>query len=1236
MAQQGDDCYFFYYQSCIKGSACPFRHVEEARGNEITCEDWLRHQCHTVPCPYRHMELQKSAPCYFERQPGGCTKPNCQYLHKFGNKSRSQQPVMTTTTPTVTTNSVPPSIPTGPAQSIPPPHSSYPGPTNWNRPPPVWPAAHLPPPPAAQMFPGPPDPLAPGFRPLHPPNVPLPKPPFFPPPIEPVIINPNEESSDQDSIKGSPMKSSRMVVPSSSSTQSSNPLDYFLNAKPWVDPREQRERAESPGRTSPYRKQESPSPRRSLSPDNISRRRSASAERYSGNTRRRSSSMDRSRSPDWRDRRRFGRRSSRSPPRRRSRSPYRDGRNRDRGLMNKFKVGPRSGPKLEEVKVTGSKIISIKKDDAGSGKEKTEEPAEDKSKVKESESSVVEDEVKSLEEIYRERALMSMMEAKRKKILENKRKRWEKVDSSKKSESESDTGKQSVDEKGDNTENTNETSSDNNDEEDEVKSEVDLADDIDIELGEGDLESDNDDKINEDSAEHSEGSTKGRSDKPVRSSTVEQKKSKPSIKSRLGLKAVNEIKEQAQVLRPERNTLKRSIKDRLGLKSTVEADKPVRSGVIKLNRSSKAEDIMSRIRSNRRVNDNKSVLMLPRITIKNEPDIEQRKAGIKQRLGLLDENDDSKRDRKKRSIDDELMKLLNEEGADISEDDLDLLSKKEKKKLLKRLLIQQGREEEYEALRRKKKKGLRKKKEYYSDDEDDENGDGDTRRRIKLRDRQDDKTPKADLEDDDTCDIPSEEEICLGEEIQHEEEEDHEETEELETTDAVKQTSQVKQKVKSPEEIQREKEAKEAKLREALEPKSIEDIRKERAVKRAQGGDLVTRIVGNKRKIIIEEEPVSKPVDPPVRVTFNSEDSVSSRKLIRLGRLGEQNENDQPSRSNVGRASKQERKIYVPPTIKKLGASTVSSKVTKQVVPPKGREIIDYGDMFPKLSTSAQDVSERKAPVKLTVSASDSDVTMKRKLTAKPPKVEIKNAEVKTFAEIMAEKKRKRQLAQQGKSYTPVTFDELDSTQSQEKKSTIVDRLSPTITSNVSDKINMNIPSSSPDKTLTVQSSVSSSNNENLNSKPTRWKRRKVGNTDTGTVTSDTQASITFDTVDSSAKPKTVTLPTSVVKSLPVINTAPVSTVKSSPAVKPIPGSTVKTSPGTKSAQKTSSVSSSIQEKSETKVSEPSPTEKKKLSDSLLEFDDDLLDMDDDDLDLDLDVEQDHDALMREMDELLS
>lgn len=213
---------------------------------------------------------------------------------------------------------------------------------------------------------------------------------------------------------------------------------------------------------------------------------------------------------------------------------------------------------------------------------------------------------------------------------------------------------------------------------------------------------------------------------------------KPSIKSRLGLKTASKAPQQTGQDRIERTAIKRSIKDRLGFKPSQGSENPLRTGVIKLSRHSRSDNVLSRIGIKRemreRKGEGKSILMLPQITVKNEVDIEGRKAGLKQRLGLLDDeaNDsDSKKDRKrKRGIDEELMKLLREEEAEIDEEDLELLSKKEKKKLLKKLLVQQGREEEYEAIRKKKKRGFKKKK-----DRIDEEGDRSSRRRINIQER---------------------------------------------------------------------------------------------------------------------------------------------------------------------------------------------------------------------------------------------------------------------------------------------------------------------------------------------------------------------------------------------------------------------------------------------------------------------------------------------------------------------
>lgn len=237
---------------------------------------------------------------------------------------------------------------------------------------------------------------------------------------------------------------------------------------------------------------------------------------------------------------------------------------------------------------------------------------------------------------------------------------------------------------------------------------------------------------------------------------------KPSVKSRLGQRALEDVTKQAMTNKP------RSVKDRLGLRTTVpeDSDKPLRSGVIKLNKSNKSKDILSRIDRHRELRgtqseNNKTLLMVPQITIKNR--LEDRKTNIKHRLGLLDAeyDSDSRKDRKrKKDIDKELMKLLEEEDADIEFDDLELLSKKEKKKLLKKLLAQQGREDEYESFKKKKKRGFRKKRERFDIDEE---GDRERKRRINIKSRL-----GPALERDDGSEEG--EELVSGDEIQLEEE----------------------------------------------------------------------------------------------------------------------------------------------------------------------------------------------------------------------------------------------------------------------------------------------------------------------------------------------------------------------------------------------------------------------------------------------------------------------------------
>ncbi|XP_046731172.1 zinc finger CCCH domain-containing protein 11A isoform X1 [Silurus meridionalis] len=85
MSNKGDDCYFYYYSTCSKGDACPFRHCEAAMGNETVCGLWQENRCFRNICKYRHMEIKKNRkeiPCYWENQPGGCQKSHCAFHHE--------------------------------------------------------------------------------------------------------------------------------------------------------------------------------------------------------------------------------------------------------------------------------------------------------------------------------------------------------------------------------------------------------------------------------------------------------------------------------------------------------------------------------------------------------------------------------------------------------------------------------------------------------------------------------------------------------------------------------------------------------------------------------------------------------------------------------------------------------------------------------------------------------------------------------------------------------------------------------------------------------------------------------------------------------------------------------------------------------------------------------------------------------------------------------------------------
>ncbi|XP_043572355.1 zinc finger CCCH domain-containing protein 11A isoform X2 [Chiloscyllium plagiosum] len=86
MTHQGDDCYFYFYSTCAKGDNCLFRHCEAALGSETICTLWQEGRCFRQVCKFRHMEIDKrrsEIPCYWEKQPTGCTKLNCAFRHSM-------------------------------------------------------------------------------------------------------------------------------------------------------------------------------------------------------------------------------------------------------------------------------------------------------------------------------------------------------------------------------------------------------------------------------------------------------------------------------------------------------------------------------------------------------------------------------------------------------------------------------------------------------------------------------------------------------------------------------------------------------------------------------------------------------------------------------------------------------------------------------------------------------------------------------------------------------------------------------------------------------------------------------------------------------------------------------------------------------------------------------------------------------------------------------------------------
>uniref|UniRef100_A0A1B6CA87 C3H1-type domain-containing protein n=1 Tax=Clastoptera arizonana TaxID=38151 RepID=A0A1B6CA87_9HEMI len=92
--RKNNDCYFYYYSTCMKGDKCLFRHEESALGCEEVCSHWQQGKCFNQRCNLRHMELKKNRKaiqCYWESKPTGCCKPHCPFRHDLPRKIKSNE-----------------------------------------------------------------------------------------------------------------------------------------------------------------------------------------------------------------------------------------------------------------------------------------------------------------------------------------------------------------------------------------------------------------------------------------------------------------------------------------------------------------------------------------------------------------------------------------------------------------------------------------------------------------------------------------------------------------------------------------------------------------------------------------------------------------------------------------------------------------------------------------------------------------------------------------------------------------------------------------------------------------------------------------------------------------------------------------------------------------------------------------------------------------------------------------
>jgi hypothetical protein len=82
MNRPWDDCKFYLTSGC-RNQHCKFRHSEQAKNAEITCNEWLTGNCIQLNCPNKHIQSANSVLCRFEFAPGGCRNASCTFQHKI-------------------------------------------------------------------------------------------------------------------------------------------------------------------------------------------------------------------------------------------------------------------------------------------------------------------------------------------------------------------------------------------------------------------------------------------------------------------------------------------------------------------------------------------------------------------------------------------------------------------------------------------------------------------------------------------------------------------------------------------------------------------------------------------------------------------------------------------------------------------------------------------------------------------------------------------------------------------------------------------------------------------------------------------------------------------------------------------------------------------------------------------------------------------------------------------------